>query len=79
MILEAEKEDFDRAISSKGLDPSDFELTCQREPIHGVEYAIKGHVTVKRKSTGKHKIYKAGHGSAWTPNFAEDLNQGVFD
>ncbi|MGD0828148.1 MAG: hypothetical protein ABSA09_08710 [Desulfobaccales bacterium] len=79
MILESEKEDFDQAILSKGFNLSDFELTSQREPIHSKEYAIKGYVTVERKSTGKHKKYKAGHGSAWASEFIQDLNQGFFN
>lgn len=79
-LEEVENEHFDMVISKKGLKSSDFELTYQREPIHGLEYAVKGHVTVKRKSTGKHNTYKIGHSlTSWTVDFEQDLNRGVFD
>lgn len=80
-LEELEKEHFDTVLSKKGLKSSDFELTYQREPIQGLEiHAVKGNVTVKRKSTGKYKTYKTGHGStSWTIDFEQDLNRGVFD
>lgn len=80
-LEEVDKEHFDMVLSKKGLKSLDFELTFQREPIQVLEiHAVKGHVTVKRKSTGKHKTYKTGHGStSWAVDFEQDLNRGVFD
>ena len=80
IVDKSEIEDFQNAILSKGLDPSDFELTEWEEPMHGVGVQpIKGQVNVKRKSTGVHKTYRSGHLSHWAADFVEDLKQGVFD
>jgi hypothetical protein len=79
LILESEREHFNKAILSKGLDPSDFELVEREEPMHSSEGPIKGYVTVKCKSNEVHKTYKAGHFSAWSAEFAQDLQRGVFD
>jgi hypothetical protein len=56
IVDKSELEDFNNAIQSKGLDPSDFELTMREEPMHslGVQPII-GQVKVKRKSNGAYK------------------------
>jgi hypothetical protein len=80
IIDKSEKEDFNNAILSSGLDPTDFELTEREEPMHGTGVQpIIGQVKVRRKSTGAHKIYRAGHMSHWAADFVDDLKHGVFD
>jgi len=80
MIGESEIEDFKNSILSRRLDQSDFELTKHEEPMRGVGVQpIKGNVTIKRKSSGKHKTYKAGHLSSWPAEFDQDLKRGIFD
>ena len=80
IVDKSELEDFNNVILSKGLDPSDFELTMREEPMHslGVQPII-GQVNVERKSTGAYKKYRAGHYSHWVADFMEDLKLGVFD
>jgi hypothetical protein len=80
IIDKSELEDFNNSILSRGLALSDFELTEQEEPMHGVDVQpIIGQVNVKRKSTGVHMTYRAGHCSHWAADFVQDLNRGVFD
>lgn len=79
MIDESEKEDFVNAISDQGLDPSDFELSEQEDPMHGEGVQpITGRAIIKRKSNGVERSYASGHGSRWSAEFAEDLKRGLF-
>jgi hypothetical protein len=79
MVDESEREDFQQAIRNKGFEPDDFELTEKQDPPQGGGiYAIKGTVTIERKSTGARKSYQAGHGSAWPAEFEDDLESGAF-
>lgn len=77
-----EKQHLESVILKKGLNISNFECTYQWEPPPPQEdvFPLKGHVTVKRISTGKHKTYKTGHGlPSWVLDFEQDLNRGFFD
>lgn len=79
MILDSEKEDFEQAVRDNGFAVDDFELIEQQDlPSGGEIYAITGTVTIKRKSSGIEKTYRAGHGSTWPTEFSDDLNVGTF-
>lgn len=73
------KEDFESAIRSKGLDPSDFEVKEETKHEEGTIHAVTGSIKVIRKSNGIEKIYKSGHGTAWPIEFIDDLNSGFFN
>ncbi len=75
----SERKDFEQAITARRLRVDDFELTERRYPATGTADPIKGEVTIRRKSTGKKKTYKAGHFSKWPAEFTDDLNRGAFD
>lgn len=79
MVDASEREDFEQAIRAKGFELDDFELIEKRDPPGGGEiHAITGTVTIKRKSSGIERSYRAGHRSAWPAEFRDDLNNGVF-
>jgi len=65
--------------SIEDFEQDDFELIENQDPPReGKIYAIAGTVTIKRKSNGTGKLYRAGHETAWTTEFSDDLNNGVF-
>lgn len=80
MINESEMEDYKNIISNSGLDVDDFLIQEQKDPMIGTEVQpITETITIRRKSTGKEKTYKAGHGSAWPAEFSDDLTGGIFN
>ena len=80
MICDSERDDFEQVIKDKSFDPNDFELTESRDKPTGTDVQpITWHVTIKRKSTGIEKIYKAGHFSSWPAEFDQDLQRGYFN
>ncbi len=79
MVGDSEREDFRTAILRVGLDSSDFDLLEREDPMIGSGIQpVTGTVTIKRKSNGREKKCRAGHGSRWPAEFADDLAGGVF-
>ena len=79
MVGDSEREDFRTAIVNARLDPSDFELIEREDPMRGPGIQpVTGTVTIRRKSNGSEKKYRAGHGSRWPAEFSDDLAGGVF-
>lgn len=80
MVEDSGREDFEEIIRNRGLDPNDFELLEERDALKkGEIHAIRGTVTIKRKSNGIEKRYRGGHGSTWPAEFDGDLNSGKFE
>ena len=80
IIDDSEKEDFISAIRGRDLDPSDFELSEEEDPMKGRGVQpVTGRVIIKRISTGIEKTYKAGHFSSWPAEFEQDLKRGIFN
>ena len=79
MVGDSEREDFRTAVLRAGLDPSDFELLEREDPMIGSGIQpVTGAVRIRRKSNGREKKYRAGHGSRWPAEFSDDLAGGVF-
>jgi len=78
LLPESEREDFRSLISAAGFKVADFELHETEDPPEGIIYAVRGRVSVKRKSTGGTREYRAGHMSTWLADFDRDLRGGVF-
>ena len=79
MIDDSEMVDCAKAIEAHGFELNDFEFIPRQDPPGKEEiHAITGKVTVKRSSNGAEKSYSAGHGTAWTVEFSDDLSNGIF-
>lgn len=78
LLSQSEKDDFGALISSVGFKMTDFELHETEDPPQGVIYTVQGRVSIRRKSTGAVREYRAGHMSAWLPDFDRDLRAGAF-
>jgi hypothetical protein len=80
IIGKDEQDDFLNVLLSAGLKGTDFDLSeneTNTQSVTGV-FAIKGTVTVLRKSNNHKKTYPAGHGATWLAQFEKDLKAGVF-
>lgn len=79
IIGKSENDDFRKAINDLGLDPDDFSIQEEQDPVSASGVApVTGRVTVQRKSTGIERTYEAGHGTSWAASFEDDLRRGVF-
>lgn len=80
LILESEREEFDKILSKNGLDPGDFLLSWQQDPRKGKgTQAVIGWVTITRTSTGGERTYTARYHTEWVADFTRDLDRGLFD
>ena len=79
LVHKSEREDFENLARNLGYLPADFDITeAPDNPDSAVLYAVTGSIQVKRLSTGVVRQYRAGHGSAWLPQFDSDLRQRLF-
>ena len=79
LIADSEMEDFDAAIVAAGFEVDDFNVVdLEGKPTAKEQYGITGTVTVHRISTDEFITYRAGSGSIWPQEFADDLEAGKF-
>lgn len=78
LIDDSEQEDFEGAITSKGLNVSDFEISQNPNQTTHPITNISGTITIQYKPTQKAITYNAGTGSSWPMSFQHDLNTGKF-
>jgi len=78
VVSDSEKDDFRSLIAHAGFDVADFELHETEDSPQTVTYAVRGRVSIKRKSTGAVREYRAGHMTAWLGDFDRDLRGGAF-
>ena len=80
LIGKDELEDFSNVLSRAGRKVTEFDLSeneTNTQSVTGI-FAIKGTVTVIRKSNNLKKTYPAGHATAWVAQFEGDLKGGEF-
>lgn len=79
IILDTEKEDFDRAAMIRFIDDN-FELTTEKDPLptSDKKTPAKGYITVKHRKSGVTRTYKTGPGTAWIVEFKNDLKAKIF-
>ena len=78
VVDSSELDDFRNVLRRYGLDESDFEVSEQEEEMVTNPDWLRGHVTIKCRSSGVERRYKCGHGTAWVYEFDKDLTAGVF-
>ena len=79
LIHDSDMEDFEAAILEAGFEVDDFNVVpLEDQPTAIEQYAITGTVTVHRISTDQFITYSAGHVSAWSAKFEDDLQAGKF-
>lgn len=79
LLGESERQDFWALITQRGYSKDDFELTeLEDKPTSVGIYAITGAVTVRRKSTGISRQYRAGHAMPWLADFEAELRGHMF-
>jgi len=78
LLSESERDDFHTLISEAGFKVVDFDLHETEDPPEGMIYRVQGRVSVRRKSTGTMREYRAGHMSTWLADFDRDLRDGAF-
>lgn len=82
IILNTEKEDFDRVLAQNGYKKNNFELITEEDPLpakKGVRIPVTGYVTVKHRESGVTRSYKAEHmGISWVSYFKDDLKAEIF-
>ena len=75
----SELEDFWGSVKRHKYRDSDFELTEKADETRGTGVqAVTGTVTIRCKSSGVERTYKAGYGSTWPAQVDQDLSRGVF-
>jgi hypothetical protein len=78
-FTESEIEDFVSVIREHGFTKSDFDLKNEDDPLTpGFIQPLRGTITVTRKSNGKNRQYRTGHGSSWHIELERDLAAGEF-
>lgn len=79
LLNDSERQDFAAVVLQFGYSLSDFELTeCEDKPLTYPLYVITGTVTVRRRSTGVARTYRAGNATAWLADFEADLRGRIF-
>ncbi len=81
LIENDEKENFHAVLVARNLSADDFSLKelDTTDPKTDEILALKGFVTVTRKSTQKQAQYPIGDGSIWVSEFQRDLDDGLFN
>lgn len=76
---DSELEDFWGSVKRHGFGNADFEISQNPDATTGPEVqAITGTVTVRCKTSGVKRTYKAGYNSTWPAEVDQDLARGVF-
>jgi hypothetical protein len=78
LLGQDEADDAHALMREHGFLPGDFEITHHADPSPASPKAIRGTVTLVRKSNRVSRSYEAGNGSSWLVLFESDLKQGVF-
>jgi hypothetical protein len=78
LLDQSERDDFAILTVAAGFDPDDFELTAIRNLPSPTVHAVRGTVTVVRKSNSKGATYPVGLGRGWLLTFEDDLRGGAF-
>jgi hypothetical protein len=83
MIHSDELDDFRNCLKQHGCNRDDFkaELTGKEyspSGAFGPLYNVHEKITVTCLTTGAHRSYAAGNGSAWIVDFEDDLKAGQF-
>jgi hypothetical protein len=78
LLGQDEADDAYALMREHGFRPGDFEITHHADPSPALPSAIRGTVTLVRKSNRVSRSYEAGDGSSWLVLFESDLKQGVF-
>lgn len=78
LLDQTARDDFAMLAIAAGLNPTDFEITAIEDPPTPGVQAMRGRVTVLRRSNGFRKSYPAGGGAFWALAVEEDLKNGAF-
>ncbi len=78
LIHDSEMEDFKAAIINAGFKVDDFTVVPLEDKPPKILHVVTGTVTVNRILTDQSITYRAGHLSAWSAEFEDDLQAGKF-
>ncbi len=81
IINETELEDYRNALEKYGFSESDFEEISEEDTTESSgngTFVPTGKVTIKCKTSGIEKVYKAGNDSKWPAQFEDDLSSNYF-
>lgn len=72
--------EFERILRSQGMQRQDFAMseTDTTDPKTDEVLALRGALTVQRKSTGQSRQYITGDGMSWLALFRNDIRSGAF-
>ena len=72
-------DDFGMLVAAAGHDPRDFYLSSAQDPPDPGSRAVRGYITVTRKSNGFSRRYPTEQGNVdWLLAFDDDLRRGAF-
>jgi hypothetical protein len=72
--------EFERILRSQGMKRQDFAMSevDTTDPKTDEVLALRGALTVQRKSTGQSRQYITGDGMSWLALFRNDIRSGAF-
>jgi hypothetical protein len=72
--------EFERILRSQGMKRQDFAMSEMdtTDPKTDEVLALRGALTVQRKSTGQSRQYITGDGMSWLALFRNDIRSGAF-